>query len=365
MSASADEFNHRLGLAHQNQDAKTLSLADLYIQGFACQEYDPERSFALFTKGRDEGVRLDDPWWVAFFEDWRLTAITSYVMDFSRALPLAVELMVRYNSAQGPDGFERLSILINVLYTYLNIDPIGYRDEIERGFAYLDAEISPRPTSERCVLNHRWISYLSASERWEEAYDLAMRTLALVDEAPRPETRVWHSSWTLTLLCRACDQLGKTDELEGHAEYMAQLSSKDHLLGRAEADAAFWRAVVQTARGQDNLAAKFLHRGLAVLEQIERRDTACADPMARYYELRGDWKAALGVRDGELLVVSKNGMLHRVCQIHVERCRLLGRAGELTSDDLEAARVAVGRLRVPGFFPGKLDRFKASPGEGG
>ena len=359
MSDSSDDFNDLIGRAHQNQDQERIALANYYDQGFACQEQDPERSFTLFTKGRDESARLQEPSGVRFFEKWRLTAITSYVMDFSRALPIAIDLMVRYGPESGPASPGRESILINVLYTYLNIDPIGYCDEIERGLAYLDTQVSSSPSQERFVLHHRWMSYLQASERWEEAYDLSIRALAQVEESSRPETRVWHGSWTLAILCRVCDQLGKTDELEGHAEYLMQLASKNHLLGRAEAQAACWRAVVQTSRGEENTASKSFHRGLAILEQIQRRDTACADPMARYYELRRDWKAALGVRDRELAVVSKHGMLHLACQIQFERCRLLEQAGELTPADLDAARQSMSQLRNPGFFQERLDRFQA------
>jgi hypothetical protein len=247
MSERWDEFNRRVGLWQQSGDSERLALTALYHQGFGCQENDPESSFTLFTRGRDEAIRLNEPWWVLFFEDWRLTAISSYVMDFARAQPLAMELLVRLNSEQGCAGHQRHSILINVLYTYINVDPIGYRDQIERGFEHLDGQILAGPVSERFVLNHRWISYLSASERWGEAHDLAIRSLALVQEAREAHTRVWHGAWALSLLCRICDELGKADELAGHAEHLAELSSKNQQLRRTQADACLWRAVMQRA----------------------------------------------------------------------------------------------------------------------
>ena len=157
------DFYLRVAVWQEAGDTERLRLPELYHQAFRLQETDPERSFAMFTQGRDESRRLNEPWWVLFFESSRLTALTSYVMDFTRALPLAVELMVRFNSREGQAHSERLSILGNILYTYTNTDPLGYRDDLECGFLQLDGEITDGPNSRRFVLYHRWRAYLIAT----------------------------------------------------------------------------------------------------------------------------------------------------------------------------------------------------------
>ncbi len=101
----------------QSSDLVRLALVNLYDRGFNCQENDPEGSFTLFTRGRDEAIRLNEPWWVWFFEDWRLAAISSYVSDFTRAQPLAMELMARLGAEPGRAVAQRNSILTNALYT--------------------------------------------------------------------------------------------------------------------------------------------------------------------------------------------------------------------------------------------------------
>lgn len=360
MSGQWDEFNRRVGLWQRTGDAERLALPGLLHEGFRNQETDPELSFALFTRGRDEAQRLNEPWWVLFFENWRLTALTCYVMDFSRALSLAVQLMVRFNAPDGQAHPDRHTVLDNVLYTYINIDPLGYRDEIERGFAYLDGQIEQEPTSGRFVLNHRRMSYLGTTERWEEAYDLALRSLALVDQAREAHVRTWHGSWALFELCRICHALGRVDELAGHADHMAELAEKDHQLRRVQADARIWRAVTQRGRGHERDASASFHQGLGLLRGLDRRDWVCADPVAAYYEAAGDQKAALGVRDRELAAIAKKGMLHRVCQVHIERCRLLASLGELTPGDLDATRHSTGQLRTPDWYLEKLNRIEAT-----
>ena len=246
----------------------------MFHEGGDCHETDPERTFALYTRGRDEARRLNEPWWDLFFESWRLTGLTSHLMDFTRALPLAVELTVRFSSPEGRAHSEWLNVLTNVLYTYTNVDPFGYRDEIERGFAYMDPEVSRGPVSERFVLNHRWICYLSETERWAEAHDIAMRSVALADQARDALLRNWHGSWALYELCRICNALGRLEELADHADHMAELSAGHGRLRRARADAWIWRAS-HGAAGDERDASAASHRGMALLHGLEARLDLC------------------------------------------------------------------------------------------
>jgi hypothetical protein len=96
---------------------------------------------------------------------------------------------------------------------------------------------------------------------------------------------------------------------------------------------------------------------MGLLDGLERRDSICPDGFAAYHELGGDLKAALGVRDRELAEITKKGMSHRGCQVRIERCRLLAKAGELTPADLDAVRLSAGQLRTPEWYLEKLDRI--------
>ena len=153
-------------------DSERLVLNTLFHEGFQCQEKDPNRSFTLFTRGRDEAHRLGEPWWVLFFESWRLSALTSYSMDFARALPLAMQLLVRLGTPAARGHEWRHCIMINAVYTYCSADAVGFRQEIERGFACLEEEITDR--EDRYVLNNRRIRFRMHLEQWEAAYEWAM-----------------------------------------------------------------------------------------------------------------------------------------------------------------------------------------------
>jgi hypothetical protein len=71
------------------------------------------------------------------------------------------------------------------------------------------------------------------------------------------------------------------------------------------------------------------------------------DALAEYHELGGDLSTALAVRDRELAGIRDKGRLAYECTVHIKRCRLLARAGQLQATDLAAARAAAGKLRQP------------------
>jgi hypothetical protein len=355
-----DEFERRVAAWQQEGDTERLKLAELHDEAFRYRETDPEHQFELFTRGRDEAQRLNEPWWVLFFERWRLSTLTADLHDFARALPLAMELMVRFNKPDAQAHPERVDILISVLYTYLQIDPIGYRDELERGFAYLDNQISRGPVTERFVLDFRRAEYLSETERWQEAFEQAHRSLALADRSGDFTLRNWHGAWSLFQLCEICHALGRLDDLAAHAQDMADRSEWSDECVRTKASACFWLAVAQRARGDQRAASRSFRRGTHYLKNLETRDEICADPMAKYYELGADFKAAVGVRDREVDVVTKKGMLHRSSRVQIERCRLLKRAAEITPADISNARQAIAKMRVPDWYLEKLGRIGAT-----
>jgi hypothetical protein len=271
-----------------------------------------------------------------------------------------MELLVQFNSPAGQAHPMRVSMLNDVLCTYLNRDPIGYLDEIERGFAYLDGQITQEPSSNRFVLLHRRGEYYMATERWNEAYDLAHQRLAKIDQSRDSSAQSWHGAWTYWHLCHICHALGRPDELAAHAESLDELSEKNCHLQRTKAAAAFWKAVTCRLSGNERIASKAFHRGCRLLEGLECRDTFCADPMANYFEQGKDLQEAVGVRDRELASVAKKGMLHRASEVHIERCRLLNQLGTITATELSKARLWAAQLRNPKWCLDKLARIEAS-----
>ncbi len=351
MSESWLEFHRRAAAWRRAGDRERLRLVELYEEAMRHRETQAELQFRLMTQCRDEARRLNEPWCELFFEYWRLDTLTGSCHDFARALPLAIELTVRFNGPEGREDSLCVGILTAVLYTYAEIDPLGYRDEIEQGFAFLDARIGPRPTGERFVLDFRRADYFAVVERWTEAYDLAHQSLAMASET----ANTWFSAWARFLLCRICHRLGLVDEMADHAALMAEQSATMDQLKRTLADACIWLAVAQQAHGDEAAAAGSFRKGMRLLQHLDRRDEISADATAAYYESRGDWKAAAGVRDRQLADLTTKGTLHKISLAHIERCRLLAKTGDLVPSDISKAREAISRMRDSAWYLKKLD----------
>jgi len=355
MSDIWDEFQRSVDEWQEKDDIERLELFELLEEGFAFQETEPEASFVLFTKMRDEARRLNEGKWLLLAETYRLVALTCYVADYTRALPLAIDLMVRFNSSDGLTHPFRGVGLSNALLVYTCVDPFGYQDEIERGFAYVRKHISDELESTRFLIDEVQMYCLESMERWGEAYDIGVRSLSKVLQI---EDRNWYGSSILNRLCPICHALGHSDELAGHAEYLSELAHQAEHLRRMEANAWLWLATVQRGRGDEREASRSFRRSVRILKSVERRDWICSDSMAAYHEANGDWKEAVAVRDREITALANRGMHHRVCQAHVERCRLLKKLGVLANSDLAAARVATSCVRSPEWFLNKLDRIE-------
>jgi hypothetical protein len=359
MSDYWEEFHHRVEAWRDDGDVERLKLADQFHDTFRYRETNPEFQFELLTRLRDESRKLNEPWWVLFFEEWRLAALTADLHDFVRGHELAMELMVRFSGAEGRAHPMSVSAYTSVLYTYTQVDPVGHKDTLQKGFSYLDQQIAMEPVNQRFVLFYRWTDFLCELNQWPEAYEKAQEFLAMVDRGTK-EDSIWWRCWVLFLLCQICDALSRVGELASYAQDMAKRSAMGGQLLRTRAAGWVWLAVTQRLTGKEQDAARSFLKGLGYLKEVKTRDEVCADAAAKYYALGRDWAGAIGVRDRELTAVAKNGMLHRCCLVQMERCRLLAQAGELSSADIEQAKQAIAKMRVPEWYLGNLAQIQSS-----
>jgi hypothetical protein len=354
MSSAWAEFNSRSAEIAKSGDSERLSMIRRFQEAWQYRETNPELRLDLITRCRDDAKHWNDWWWEIFFEHWRLGTMTSDLHDFSRALPLAIELMVRLNTADGRLHSEYAGILIEVLYTYFEIDPFGYQEEIEQGFAYLLERTRNDNVDERFVLNYRRTHYLLTTERFNDAFELANQQLAIANETDN----MWFSAWYLFLLCRICHKLDLIDELEVNATLMIDQSAGKGSFRRTRADGQLWLAVALQSRGDERAAVESFHKGMRHLQNLDRKDDMFADAIATYYELREDFRAAAGVREREIADREKCGSLHTVCVATIERCRLLAKAGELNEIDVSRANEAVGKMKRPDWYCDRLYRIE-------
>src|SRR5262249_28348885 len=146
-------------------DRERLRLVALHEQGFDCQETDPDRALATFTQARHLADKLAEPWWVLFYDVWRVIAMTSYQHDFRKVLDLAVSCALDTRKPHLRDHPWRLAVYNNLVGAYLGIDPLGYAEQIQETLDYLEKEIPAGPNDHRYVMMGDRREFLMATDR--------------------------------------------------------------------------------------------------------------------------------------------------------------------------------------------------------
>lgn len=352
LNKADDEFDRIAKRWYAENDQQRLRLVDWFREALSYRETHPERQAELAARARDEAVRLNEAWLALYFGYWMLDAIATGQQDFVSALPLAAELIERFNSPDGRAHPSYNAVMAESLYVHAETDPFGYSDILEEGFAALDPRIESGPHADRYAFDHRRAAYLHATEQWKNAYEVAVQSLGMANlYSDRSQAANLEF-----LLCRICRNLRRWDELGEFAESLAEISARDARLRRHKADGLLWIAYLQLSQGDGRIAAKSFQAGMHEMEQLNRRDEICYEPIAAYLELKGLAPVAIRYIDREIANSSKSGRFHRAAQSHIERCRLLKLSGELRELDLNQAREAALRTKLPGRYLDKLDR---------
>jgi hypothetical protein len=379
-----DWFNRCCDDFQQARDRERLRMLAYHHEGFAYQETDPERAVALFTQGRNLAERLGEPWWVLFYDVWRVQAIIAYMKDFRNVLDLAVGTALEMRKPAFAGHPWRFAIFNHLLRIYTEIDPRGHAPAIRDALHYLDQEIPAGPSEDRYVMLGRRRKFAMAlgnlrrrgpaseerslrreqggvaAHAADEAMEVSLAHLALAEGDDNAHRVGWY---TVDVTCDLCTLHYRRGDLETTAEFAARAET----LARAQrhcqeelAEAGLWLAVLARHAGDEEAA----RRHLITATSRAKRLASCAsreffDALERFHDLGGDLERALAVRDRQWQAVSGKGRLVYEWEIQAKRCALLARLGRLRAEDLEAARAAARKLRDSETYLAEIDRIAA------
>jgi hypothetical protein len=332
----------------RNGDEDRLRLTFLHSEGFACQETDPDRTLAIFTEGRQLARRLNEPWFVLFYDVWRVIAQLSYKHDFRNVLDLAIQCALEMRKPANAQHAWRFAAFNNLVNAYAGIDPEGYDEPIRQALAYLQAEIPPGPNDDRYVMLTHKRRFLADADRPDEAYRVAQEQLALADTDPNRHNADWYTIAVHNHLCGLCAQKGDWEGVASHAAAVEELARRVDQSQINLAEALAWQALLARRAGEELPAGKLFRRAVSRMARLRRPPTReYFDALCLYHEAGGDPARALRVRDRELATVLDKGQLAYECRVRIQRCRLLRETGELRESDLAAAREAARKLKSP------------------
>jgi hypothetical protein len=339
-------------------DRERFCLTQLHHEGFACQETDPDRSLAIFTEGSRLAERLGEPWWVLFYDVWRVIARTTYQRDFRDVLDLAVRCALDAGKPAFHGHPWRFATFNNLVTVYAGIDPAGYAAEIEKALAYLDREVPPGPGDDRYVMLGKRRSFLMDVGRIDEARQVALDHLALLGEEHHPSSVDWYSVNLLCDLCWISHRAGDWDAVAGYSRQAEEVARRvDEAQGEL-AESLTWQALLARRDGDEARARRFCRSATARMARLRLPPRPeYFDALALYHEQGGDLAAALRVRDRELEAVRGRGRLADEFTALIKRCRLLAVLGKLAEADLAVAHAAAGKLRRPAPYREEIDRL--------
>ncbi|HZT80362.1 MAG TPA: hypothetical protein VFA26_09075 [Gemmataceae bacterium] len=356
-----DEFQEK---AADAGDRRRFELGNVLSRAYPYRERNPEMMLALFDEGRRAAEELHEPWWVMFFDHWRLQTLLHHVSDYRNVLEIAVPAALEVRKPAYAQLPQRLCIYEDLITAYEGIDPDGYADRIEQALEYMQNEVTEDVQCRYCLQGLR-TTFALDQERLADAEATSLRRLEMAAAAPGKDGAEHHSISAYSDLCEVAFRAGRWDDLarwSAAGEEVARKRDSEKYLVTFLA----WQALLARREGRED-QARSLRR--ALLTRVARIKAAMPAPyydaLCAYYEAGGESDKALEARDRQLQTVAGKGMFHYEARICLKRCELLARMGRPLEEQLALAREAAGRLKKPEKYLAQLERVSREAGKGG
>src|SRR5262249_19115245 len=166
--------------------------------------------------GRRLAVALGEPWWVLFFDHWRLETLLCYLCDYRPLLELAAGLTLELRKPAFAHHPLRFAVWLNLVSSYLAVDPLGCVEAVREAIDFLEAEL-PAQGEERYMLLACRQRLARELGRLDEAVAWDLRALERADADPDRHQALHHAVGAHTTLCSSSFHKGDWAALADHA----------------------------------------------------------------------------------------------------------------------------------------------------
>jgi hypothetical protein len=335
-------------------DRRRLRLTQIHAAAYEHRHTEPARMLALLDAGRRLADALDEPWWVLFFDHWRLETLLCYLCDYRPLLELGARLTLELRRPVFAAHPLRHAVWLNLVSSYLAVDPLGHVGPVREALGFLEAEL-PAHGEERYMLLACRQRLARELGRLDEAIAWDLKALERADADPDRGQARHHAVGAHTTLCSSSFHKGDWAAL---AEYACRGEELARAHGAQYETALFlvWRALAERQAGHAETARRLFQRGTTQMARLGTPpEDDYYDALCAYHELAGRPLAALEVRDRELAALLGLGQLSSEAECRIKRCRLLARLGRPLEDELREAHAAIARLRDPRPYLAQLD----------
>src|SRR5215472_783316 len=123
--------------AQANGDRDRLRLQQIFDNASRFTKTDPDVMLGLLAEGKALAQQLDEPWWVLFFDHWRLQALLHFKYDYRDVMDLAVTATLEARKPQFSTLPQRICLHEDLIYAYVGTDAEGHADRITQALDYM------------------------------------------------------------------------------------------------------------------------------------------------------------------------------------------------------------------------------------
>jgi len=338
------------GDAMKRRDGPRVELVQRVWDALQQTRSRPDEAIESFHQARDLAATMDEPWWVLFCDHWTLQTLLFRKRDFVQSLPLARAAVDQAREPVFAQFPQRLCLQEDLISALQGIDPVGHAPRIAEALAAMEAEIGPDSACFHCLLGLR-TEHLRDAGRLAEARDhalMASKKAALASD-------YHHVAGAYANLCQIAF-------LQGDWPRLRQWSAAGEMFDGRRTDEGcigelrMWQAAALRQAGDDAGAFRQCRIARARVRAPGIVPSAgFFDAWSAFYEVTGDFKRALRVRNRERALLAGGGQTWLECQCHLKRLRLRGALDQPFDDEAAEVRHLAALLGDPSAPLAELD----------
>ena len=336
--------------AMERRDGPRIELVQRVWAALQQTRTQPDDAVEAFRQAQDLAARMEEPWWMMFCDHWTLQTLLFRKRDFVQSLPLALNAVEQARAPVFDEFPQRICLQEDLISALQGTDPIGHAPRIAEALAAMEAEVSPQSACYHCLLGLR-TEHLRDTGRLAEARDNALaasKQAALASD-------YHHVAEAYANLCQIAF-------LQNDWPRLRQWSTAGEMFDGRKTDEGciaelrMWQAAALRRAGEEADAFRQCRIARSRARAPGIVPTAgFFDAWSTLYEVAGDFRRALRVRDRELALLAGNGQAYLECQCHLKRARLRQALQLPFADDVAEVRRISASLRSPGGVQMELD----------
>ena len=339
--------------AVQNGDADRMQLAILWERSVELSYERPDQKLAILDQASQLAARLQEPYWVMFFDHWKIESLLYEKHQPAAALKLAVRAAFEVRKPIYDAFAYRPQITLSLTACYLKTDPIGYEKPLREAFEYAreqcraDAELRP-------YFAQQWSRFLEAvgapdavQANWEHLYAAY-------------ESGTEH--YVLFALVHLCSTLASYDlpAARAHIGEFAQLGLELCRIEERERETAVFTMFAALAArwdGDNRRARQLYERAWELQKRLSSPHNAVQFAGTLYHEEAGEWEEALRVVEDEIAVLQKHELTFLEAKRRLKQVELLKRLGRDTSGAAAQLRGVASGLKSREYWDAQLNEM--------